>query len=387
MLQSRVVLKDNLSQYQVRTICSVEALSECRIPPDEVVRRCFEIIRTTIAFQAAAFFFLDAATGKIVGAVLENLGSRYLAPLLRCMWTKSHSSESPVVRGSDVSARCVYRESGLLKTVLEPNRLGSSLISTVRAPDGTRVGQFCLWRAKGRPNFSKVDIAFVLGISAALGRALHDHRSGQNEVAETQSLLTLVEQRSQPGILIVDDGGKLISANREARDLIELLGDQAGQNGSQPGFLPQQLSEMCRHLREHLALKGKGSDRSPESDPLSVSHIYAFGGEKFSLRGAVLETVNRSNKPHFFVLIERISLDSGKFGRTAGKLGLSPREIGVVKAVLLGQANKEIANTLGIAEHTVKGHLKKIMTKLHVTSRTGIISAIVQMIDSGPAVN
>ena len=52
---------------------------------------------------------------------------------------------------------------------------------------------------------------------------------------------------------------------------------------------------------------------------------------------------------------------------------LSKREKEVVELLLQGKSNKQIALTLGIAEHTVEFHLKNIYTKLQVGSRTEAI--------------
>lgn len=43
-----------------------------------------------------------------------------------------------------------------------------------------------------------------------------------------------------------------------------------------------------------------------------------------------------------------------------------------------GRANKEIADTLKISEHTVKDHLKRILGKLHVADRTEAVTAALQ---------
>jgi DNA-binding NarL/FixJ family response regulator len=57
---------------------------------------------------------------------------------------------------------------------------------------------------------------------------------------------------------------------------------------------------------------------------------------------------------------------------------LSPREIQVVNELAKGLANKEIAETLGITEHTVKDHLKNILAKLHVADRTEAVTTAIQ---------
>jgi DNA-binding NarL/FixJ family response regulator len=46
------------------------------------------------------------------------------------------------------------------------------------------------------------------------------------------------------------------------------------------------------------------------------------------------------------------------------------RELAVLRQLVLGQANKEIATSLAVAETTIKSHLCTIFGKLGVQSRT-----------------
>jgi DNA-binding NarL/FixJ family response regulator len=48
---------------------------------------------------------------------------------------------------------------------------------------------------------------------------------------------------------------------------------------------------------------------------------------------------------------------------------LSAREKDVLQSLATGLTNKEIGNKLGIAENTVKNHLKNILSKLHLENR------------------
>jgi two-component system NarL family response regulator len=57
---------------------------------------------------------------------------------------------------------------------------------------------------------------------------------------------------------------------------------------------------------------------------------------------------------------------------------LSAREIQVLELIVQGLANKQIAYTLGIAEHTVKNHVKNILSKLGVQDRTQAATAAIQ---------
>ena len=57
---------------------------------------------------------------------------------------------------------------------------------------------------------------------------------------------------------------------------------------------------------------------------------------------------------------------------------LSAREIQVLELIVQGQANKQIAYSLTIAEHTVKNHVKNILSKLGVQDRTQAATAAIQ---------
>lgn len=52
---------------------------------------------------------------------------------------------------------------------------------------------------------------------------------------------------------------------------------------------------------------------------------------------------------------------------------ITARELDVLRMVAEGKANKKIASDLNIAEHTVKNHMKNILSKLGADDRTGAV--------------
>lgn len=59
---------------------------------------------------------------------------------------------------------------------------------------------------------------------------------------------------------------------------------------------------------------------------------------------------------------------------TKEKTPLSTRELEVLQLVAKGLSNREISETLFISEHTVKSHLKNILSKLHLDNRVQLTS-------------
>lgn len=55
-------------------------------------------------------------------------------------------------------------------------------------------------------------------------------------------------------------------------------------------------------------------------------------------------------------------------------LGISARELEVLRALAAGQANKEIARTLGVSPNTVKTHVARLYEKLAAGRRTEAVA-------------
>lgn len=57
---------------------------------------------------------------------------------------------------------------------------------------------------------------------------------------------------------------------------------------------------------------------------------------------------------------------------------LTPRELEVLHELAKGLANKQIAGVMNISQHTAKGYMKSILTKLHVADRTEAVMVAIQ---------
>jgi two-component system, NarL family, response regulator len=67
-----------------------------------------------------------------------------------------------------------------------------------------------------------------------------------------------------------------------------------------------------------------------------------------------------------------------KLADRVSRVQLTGREFRVLRLITEGKANKEIADTLGISDATVKAHITKLLSKLHVSSRTEAIAVAIK---------
>jgi DNA-binding NarL/FixJ family response regulator len=95
---------------------------------------------------------------------------------------------------------------------------------------------------------------------------------------------------------------------------------------------------------------------------------YADAAMRLGASGFVLKTAPISD------LIDAIRLAAAggmAFGlRPVGAVRLSERELDVVRLVVEGRSNDEIAARLGIGAKTVESHLRRLFERLDVASRT-----------------
>jgi len=84
------------------------------------------------------------------------------------------------------------------------------------------------------------------------------------------------------------------------------------------------------------------------------------------------------------ILAQMAQPPAGRAGQTSPD-ALTERELDVLRLVVAGQRNKEIAAELGISENTAKFHLRNILEKLHAESRAEVVARAMRehLVDTG----
>jgi DNA-binding NarL/FixJ family response regulator len=127
----------------------------------------------------------------------------------------------------------------------------------------------------------------------------------------------------------------MVTVSDDAAHLFEAL-----KKGAQ-GYLLKNLNPSA--WRDYL--RAVAHDEAPLNPDLALSILREFGTRKPS--SAVAEGAAKA--------------PSGE--------ELTPREREILLEVASGQKNREVAESLGLSEHTVKNHLKNILQKLHLDNR------------------
>ena len=203
--------------------------------------------------------------------------------------------------------------------------------------------------------------------------------------------LTALLQRD-PQFEIVGDAGDASHAQRRAQvlqpDLILLDNHLPGVNGvdalpalieaaPQARILMLTVSEDEQDLA--AALRGGACGyllKTIEGDALSAAIRRAMRGESVvaeEMTGKLVAAFRQA-------AVKGPELAAKPIAAPAGLASLSPRESDILRGIAQGQANKEIARALGIAETTVKIHVQHILRKLDVSSR---VHAAVIAVENG----
>ena len=181
------------------------------------------------------------------------------------------------------------------------------------------------------------------------------------------SYLDIVKSRLNPGILIFGPQNSLAFSNRAALDYLP---------GLRKGKIPAEILDLCR------ALKGRERPRRPRREAVQCLVIDSASGSPISLRAFPLQEGSSGRAMMFvLVLVEKIvdrHLAELDFKRIGHDYGLSNRETEVLELISQGLPNADISGRLFISEYTVKDHIKKILGKMNLASRSEIIASLLQ---------
>jgi DNA-binding CsgD family transcriptional regulator len=171
----------------------------------------------------------------------------------------------------------------------------------------------------------------------------------------------IIKKRSVPAVLFFDLNIRLTFCNNEASEII----------ASHPD-----LYEMIRNLC--LEVKTAGIEASSRGANAQQTGIYRGSQSTlFAVRAFLVGAATEQDPSHIMALVEKIAeKHTVDLDKARKKFGLSKRETEVLQLLCSGLTNREIAEKLFVSEQTAKDHVRNIMRKVGVKSRTALISAL-----------
>lgn len=187
-----------------------------------------------------------------------------------------------------------------------------------------------------------------------------------------KDLSEIIKKRSTPGILIFDLEGSLLYSNPEAMDLMTVPSEVVLQEGEAFPHVPEEVLGLLRSLKEY-------SEKVCGYKCIEKNCVVLNGaGNPFALRAFHIgHDAERKNPTHIMVMVERIAeTHEPDFNKAKLEFDLSKREVEILRLICGGFGNKAISEELFISEYTVKDHIKSLMRKMNVSTRSEMIARL-----------
>ena len=190
-----------------------------------------------------------------------------------------------------------------------------------------------------------------------------------------ENFLEIIKGRQSPGILVFDFNNRLLYSNQEILALLPVPPALGSQKNDRQVAIPPDVFQLCEMVKQAHA-----AGCAPQSEKIAKTcALLGDGTERLvSLRAFVIQGHgSSSDRSHIMVLVEKVvESHSRDFEKIRQAFNFSSRELEVLRQVCTGLSNRAIAGKLFISEHTVKDHIKHIMQKMQVSSRSEILASL-----------
>ncbi len=183
--------------------------------------------------------------------------------------------------------------------------------------------------------------------------------------------LECVKKRSTLDVVLIDQHGHILFVSHGEASILRLLeneGKTAEEHEAQ-----FQLTQILNDLQVTVFSQMKRADFNPAQE--GAKAFFSFRGQAVSLLAQRLKGT-AGTADFVMIFIEPLQGEIRSTAVNQSLLKFTPREESVVHYVKKGFTNKEIAGVLNIGVYTVKDHVKRIMKKVNVHTRTGIVGKL-----------
>lgn len=262
-----------------------------------------------------------------------------------------------------------YRRHDYYNEIILPVHYQDSMRTVIRA--GSRaVGAWIVHRDLEDGRFTTRDKRQLAGIAPFIAHAVSASRRGEQEFA-------MVEDGAS-GLVIVDRQARLQFASPEARRLLFLVTHPQVSSTTVAVTdiqltLPIEVIQLCKNLVDVFEGKGAGAG------PPVWRHHNPWGG--FSFRAYWLNPgglISGSPEPSSLIgiTIEHETPLSVKLIAKLEQFPLSRRQMDICLLLAANHSRAEIARRMGMSEHTVVTHIRRVYDKLDVHNKAELMNKL-----------
>ncbi len=173
---------------------------------------------------------------------------------------------------------------------------------------------------------------------------------------------SVAQRRASPGVLMFTEKLQLLYLNRQALHFNARLSKEGPRSSSQ-GLLSPVVYQLCNEIAEHLRIKPD----LKEWEHFQIVKIPTVAPPM------IIRGIGIPSSRAILILMENLSQRHRADFAIEDNQPLTERERSVVTCLASGMTNRQIAQQLGLSEHTVKDHLKHVMQKTDTHTRTALL--------------
>jgi DNA-binding CsgD family transcriptional regulator len=354
------------SIMEERVFAEVKRLCYAGLDAPTLHRRALACLGRVVPFEGSCAHDADPASGLGMRMYLDPPHDQNLRVFLEQVYFEDDVNDfNDMIRARRSVALLSETTSGRLerslryRAALAPRGFHFDL-RAVFASGREHWGGVSIFRERGRSDFVKSEVALI-------GR-LAPHLAAGLKAAAQRAQAPLAVTSDGPGVLVLDDHGRVVQYTVSAKRWLRELG-ALGPGWQEGQGLPPAVWLAIGALRHTLK-------PATECDAASVPRITTQvpSGRWLSLHAALAEPRD-GGAGETVIVVEPVGPHELAWLRTAA-YGLSAREREVVELVVRGASTKHIAATLHIAEYTVQVHLSHIFDKVGVRGRRMLVKRL-----------
>ena len=214
------------------------------------------------------------------------------------------------------------------------------------------LGQFCFYRNGSRTDFTEDDVAIAKMLQPHLSNVFKHYM----ECEQSDEIPFMMENYNCAGICLIDDNLQIVRSNNKFKAIEE----------SNSGIISRKITSLCCNLTSE-------KDKLFEEYKFDDTPVFL---EVSKLASSPTDTTRQSNIKYCGVAYDLSYFFQQTLIKAKEKYYLTPREFEIIKEVLKGKKNEDIASELYISVPSVKKYLASIYSKMEIKTQKQIFEKL-----------